>query len=554
MMTPGRPSPHVRLYAAILALAVLVRVHGITFGLPYPYEADEHVFVNIAARIVMDGDPNPRWFGHPGTTTIYALSGLYALLEQVGAVLGIWRGSDFQTFFQQNPTLIYLSGRLLMLALALSTIALAYFAFTRIFGRRTALLASLLLALSPLHVTYSRIIRTDVLSGLIILAVFWLCCDLLVRPRWRTYVLAGLLTGAGVATKYPTAIVGLVVLAAHFTNHRHRLSLIRPAVYGGSVLLGTFLASPFLFLDSSHALADILGESAPESTGTLLWETSQGWLADVLWYFGTPMVEAVSAIGIVLAGIGFLLVMKSRERNQMLVAGFAPVFIGLIALIGQRWARWVIPTLPFVCALTAYTIIRFVEEVSKRSGRRVAEIAGATLVLGLAGPLLVANIEEGRELRLPDTRTLAGEWVMTHVPARSNLLIEANTTFLPRDLYAPYVVTRTGTLVAAPEDTADAIRGPYRRNHVEQTLFRPFGHLGQLANITSITHNNIEYMVLGGAYDRYVARSGSDPACAVVAAKYDSLIAMGIKVAEFTRVPGKMRGPRVRVYRLSTPS
>ncbi len=536
----------------IAAAGLLLRAYGITFGLPYPYEVDEHVFVNIAGRIAIDGDLNPRWFGHPGTTTIYALSGIYVLLQHVDAVLGLTLGAEeFQTFFTRNTTLVYLSGRLLMLALSMATIVVAYKLFCRVFGRSTSLLATLLLALSPLHVSYSRIIRTDILSGLIILAVFWLALDLLEKPRWRTYVLAGLLTGVGIATKYPTAIAVLVVLAAHLAHGRHeRLSLVKPAVFGGSVMLGAFAASPFLFLDSRNAIADILGESAPEMAGTLLWERSGGWVQDVLWYVREPMAGALSSLGVVLAGIGLVLCFVSRKKDQMLVAGFVPVFIGLIVLAGLRWARWVIPTLPFLCALSAYAVVRGVEAARRRVGVRLPRFAAAILVLGLVWPLLRADLDEGRDLGLPDTRTLAAEWVMSHIPPGSNLVLEANTPFLPRDRYRLYLVNRGGALVFAPPDTADAISGPYRRNHIEQVLFRPYGHIGFLADRDAMARNGIEYMIVGGAYERYAAKGATDPQCATVAARYDSLMARGVQIAEFNRVPGRVRGPRIRVYQL----
>jgi hypothetical protein len=274
-------------------------------------------------------------------------------------------------------------------------------------------------------------------------------------------------------------------------------------------------------------------------------------MADFLWYLDQPMVEALSRVGSLLAVGGFVLCMKSRERDKMLVAAFVPVYIGLVAVVGLRWARWILPTLPFLCALASYVIVRGVETAGRRYGMRVAHFAGATLVLGVALPLLKADIDKGTDLRLPDTRTLAGEWVTAHIPARSKLLVEANTPYLPRDLYDLFLVTRAGALVPAPEDTADSIGGPYRRNHVEHLVYRPFGHLGLLADLTATGRHAIEYMIMGGAYDRYVVRGKTDPTCAAIVARYDSLMATGIQIAEFDRAAGKRRGPRVRVYRLA---
>jgi len=541
------------LFAFMVLAAVLLRAYGIAFGLPYPYETDEHVFVNIAGRIAIDGDPNPGWFGHPGTTTIYALSGLYMLLQKVGASFHLWPGAnDFETFFLNNTTVTYLSGRLLMLALGVVTIGLGYRVFDRIFGRPTALLATALLTLSPLHTSLSRIIRTDIMSGLIILAVFSLCLDLLEKPRWRTYIAAGLLTGVGIATKYPTAIAGLVVLIAHLASHRHRprSGLLKPVAFGGLAVLGAFLASPFLFLDSHTALADLRGESTPEST-MLLFDTGRGWLADALWYLDLPLVEALSRAGAVLAAIGFVLCLRSRDRKKVIAALFVPLYIGPIAAVGLRWSRWIVPTIPFLCGLAAYAVVRGAEATERRFGARTARFAAAILALGVLWPLLKTNLDEGADLSRTDTRTMAADWVAAHIPPQSKVLIEAKTPFLRRDRYDLFVVTRSGNLIPAPADTFDTIAGPYRRNnHLEHVYYRPFGHLGFIADIAATNRYAIEYMIVGSAYDRYAARAGADPQCAAIVAKYDSLMARGIELARFERAPGKTRGPRVRVFRM----
>ena len=41
---------------------------------PYFYDPDEPLFVIKAVELLTDGTLNPRWFGHPGTTTIYLTS------------------------------------------------------------------------------------------------------------------------------------------------------------------------------------------------------------------------------------------------------------------------------------------------------------------------------------------------------------------------------------------------------------------------------------------------------------------------------------------------
>lgn len=52
-------------------------VGGIRKNLPYTAEANEGTFVSLAMHIAASGNLNPGWFGHPGSTVIYPLAGMY---------------------------------------------------------------------------------------------------------------------------------------------------------------------------------------------------------------------------------------------------------------------------------------------------------------------------------------------------------------------------------------------------------------------------------------------------------------------------------------------
>ncbi len=225
---------------------------------------------------------------------------------QIGAAFGLVdRALGFETFFNQHPTVTYLGGRMLSLIFAAATVFLTYAIARRIFSRSTALAAAAFIAVSPLHVTYSRIIRTDILVGLLALVVFWFCLDILESRRSRSYFLAGLFTGIGVATKYPMVIVSVTVLAAHLLGPPGRLrQATKLLVYGGGVLLGAFVASPYMFLDYRYALADVLFEADPDPATTMLWPSEQGLVQDLIWYLRVPLVDALSGLGLALAGVG----------------------------------------------------------------------------------------------------------------------------------------------------------------------------------------------------------------------------------------------------------
>src|SRR5665213_606470 len=91
-----RFSPTVILLLLILLLALLLRLIGFTFGLPSLYDPDEPFFLITGFKLLRDHSLNPGWFGHPGTTTIYALALIELAIVTTGNLTG--RFPDIHAF------------------------------------------------------------------------------------------------------------------------------------------------------------------------------------------------------------------------------------------------------------------------------------------------------------------------------------------------------------------------------------------------------------------------------------------------------------------------
>ena len=529
--------PHL-LLAITLCGGLLLRLYGIGFGLPHVYDPDEPVSVDTAVSMLVTHDLNPHWFGWPGTTLVYMLSVLFAGIFLVGRWLGVFESTvHLRELYFQDPTMLYLSGRVLLAVVGVASICVAYVIARRLFNRPTALIGAMLLALSPLHVFHSKLNRPDILLTFLILATFWSCLEILERQAWSGYVLAGLFAGLGIATKYPAASVALVIVMAHLLSGPWRWTgLLKLLVCGVVSVLGAFVGSPFLFLDFRTALLDAVYENYPRH----LSGTGEGLIQNLMWYVQGPLVEAVSIGGLVLAGIGIVLAMASRQKDRWLLLVFSGVFLVFMASLNLRWERWMIPIVPFLCMLAAHACHWTAVKIGERWDDRIGRVAGCILVLVIAVPLLGADILQGREMSGSDTRTLAKEWMMRHVPAGSRVLLERYTPQFPRDLYT-FLQVRHGQVVEV--DVRD----------IPTALFRPPEVIGRLkdtdALVTGLVTGKIEYMALSDWYDRYSAEREKYADYAQIVATYDALMSMGTKVYEVKRVRGESRGPTIRVYR-----
>ncbi|HWN82879.1 MAG TPA: glycosyltransferase family 39 protein, partial [Candidatus Udaeobacter sp.] len=435
--SPRLLGPMTLLFLIVLTGA-LVRLHGVDFGLPHLYDPDEDWFVATAREMLVDREPNPRWFGHPGTTVIYFLAALYGAGHWIGRRFGAVP-EDLRAFFNHYQSEIYLGGRLLSVACAVATILLVYAVAARLFrSRPIGLLAAALIAVSPLHVMYSRVIRTDIQATLLVLAVFWFLIDVVERGRWRSVCLAGLATGIAIATKYPAALIGCTALVAMgFAPGSLRRRLALGAGYLGAAVAGLFIASPYLFLDFQTAFEDL----TIEAPSWVLSHAGAGFLADLGWYLGYPCALALSAGGILLAAGGAVLCLRERSPSRWLLLSFPPVFLPFLAALPLRVRHWILPLVPFLCMLAAYALYEGLRYVRRRAALEL-EVWPVFMVMAVTLPLAKADVLFNRQLELPDTRTLAADWILAHIPPGRTLVVEAWAPQLPADRYHFLLVDR----------------------------------------------------------------------------------------------------------------
>ena len=525
--------------AGVLVVAALVRVIGISFGLPFLYDPDEPVFVVRAGSILANQDLNPHFFGHPGTTTIYLLSALYALIYLVGSLCGAFSGvQDFKAAYYQDPTLFYLSGRILFVLFGIASVFLLYHAVKRAFGSGPGLLSALVLALCPMHAEISRMIRTDILMSFLLIVVLWYCLDIHEKHDARSHVLAGFFLGFAVVTKYPAAIGASMIIVAAFEGRRKTSAAFRLiAISAVACIFGMFLGSPFLFIDHRAVLSDFRGENLPSIFGA----TGEGFTANLIWYARGPLLHDFSATGLLLVVLGAAALIRSGKKTGILFIVFPFLFWGSIAALRIRWTRWIVPLEPFAAILAAYGFNRASTWMKSVFPVRWNK-APAILLFGLLIlPMVRLDILECRMASNKDTRTIVREWILKHVPRGSRLLVEETTCHLPKNDYVFFVVDRAGECV------------PVDMKTVPEAVYKPPPFFaGRLRNADQIRKQNIEYLVLGNWMERFQDESLRFPENAAIVEKYRRIMESGTKIYEVNRINHYNKGPRVRVIRMRT--
>jgi dolichyl-phosphate-mannose-protein mannosyltransferase len=407
--------------AAVLVVALGLRLWGIRQGLPYAYNADENAHFVPGAIGLFGHGMNPHYFVNPPAYT-YLLH----------AVFGVWFGgrAGVSNTYALHPTEVFVVARVTAAVVGTLAVWLVYLAGARFADRRVGLLAAALMAVAFLPVFYSHLALNDVPTLAPIALSLWGTAGVLRRGRLLDYVLSGVGLGLACATKYTGGIVLLPLLAAAGAqllsgagseSRRPRATALGGLVLAGVLALAAFVvANPFAVLDFA-AFRDGLNHQASAAEDELgkLGLTQRSGQLYYVWTFTWGLGWVPFAAG-VLGALGTLV----WDRRLALVLVPAPILYVLFMGTQERYfGRWLLPVFPIISILGAWAIVRAAELLSRRTPalRPALYTLGAVLLLGQG---VVYALHDGLVLSRPDTRNLARSWMAANVPPGTKIVVE----------------------------------------------------------------------------------------------------------------------------------
>jgi hypothetical protein len=394
---------------ALLVVALLLRLWGIDHGLPYAYNSDENAHFVPKAIGLFGHDWNPEYFVNPPGYT-YLLHLIFA----------VWYGGGegVSDRFAVDPTHVFELARIVAALLGVLATGLLYLAGARLFDRRVGFLAAAILAFAFLPNFYAHLALNDVPALVGVCLALVGAAGIVRNDRWIDYAVAGAGLGLGCATKYTAGIVLLPIIAAAL-SHGVR-ALPRLAVAGG-VALGAFLvANPYALLDFD-AFRDGLEHQSTASaeSGGKLGLTQESGILYYLWTFtwGLGWAPALAAVAGAVA-----LAFRDRVRFWMLTP--APiVFVIFMGTQERFFGRWLMPVFPIVCLLAAAAAFMAVDWLGERRPA-LRPVLGVAFGAILCFQGVLYSVHLGQTLSREDTRNIAREWVVEHVPETSKIVVE----------------------------------------------------------------------------------------------------------------------------------
>jgi hypothetical protein len=528
----------------IIVIALGLRLWGINFGLPSLNDPDEPLFVVSSLTLIIGKTLNPGWFGHPGTTTIYALTIIDLLIVATAMFSGKFATlGEFTTYIYSDPSILFVGGRLFMAVCGIVTILLTYRLAQRVLNARAGLIAAVILAFTPLHVSFSQIIRTDMMATMFMLLVLLSTLRIARHNRWQDYALTGVMIGFAVATKWPSAMIIVAPVAVGLIKIREnpdvlRANLRKIIMMGAVSVIALFVISPYLLIDYQKVIHNLLGEFQDHHVGA----TGGSFIENMASYMMGTLRETFGILGITVSAIGlFLCARMGRLQVAVLILPAVAFFI-FISLQTLIWDRWLVPLLPFAALFAAITIDRACGLIKQHFGDQGSWAGAALLLAVLIVPMAVSTHAQTTE-RLNDTRNQASDWARANMPSGSKILVE----HLAFDLLSPKYSFLFPAGDAGCVEVSTHLNGKIGYSSIGTWRGnRAVVDIGTLPpEALPKCHANFAIFI---NYDRYVAeRHLYDKE----ARMYESLIKTGKILRTFRPQKGKIGGPIVHIVQIS---
>jgi Dolichyl-phosphate-mannose-protein mannosyltransferase len=410
------PWPWWAALGAVLVGALALRVWGASHGLPYAFNADENAHFVPRAIGLYGHEWNPDYFVNPPA---------YTYLLHI--VFSAWFGGreGVSKLFATDPSEVWVVARVTAAVLGTVSLWLLYLAGSRLLDRRVGLLATALGAVAFLPVFYSHLALNDVPTLLPVCLALYGIAGVLRLGRTRDYVIAGVGLGLACATKYTGGIVLLPLVAAAAAQAAVPgavpLAVRGLLVAAGAALLSFVAANPYAVLDFPAFWDGITHQSSAaggETQGKLGLTHENGffyYLWSFTWGLGwVPLLAAIAAVP---------LLWRDERRLVWLLVPAPLVFLFFMGTQERFFGRWLIPVFPFMCILASYAVLDLADRAARlRPVLRPTLIAAGAVLLCAQG--FVYSLHIGQVLSNADTRNMARDWLIEHVPPRTKIVVE----------------------------------------------------------------------------------------------------------------------------------
>ena len=431
----NKSKKHLTILLVILVLSAYVHLWN-PIGFP-DFFFDEGVYMRRAMNVLETGNPQEGYlYDHPYFGQLI--------------LAGFLKITGFPQNVEQSLELSYLIPRLLMGAFAVLDTFLVYKITEKKFGKRTAILASVLFGLMPITWMLRRILLDTILLPFLLSSILLALHSKDSKNRNILILGSAALLGLSIFTKITVVTMIPVVGYIIFSNSKNPRDLIK------------WLPPVFLIPLVWPAISLYLGQL-------------NFWFKDVFWQAGrnTGGFFSVTAylfdIDVVTMMLGFAGVAYAvYARNLFLIFWFVPFLIFVNSVGFFQYFHYIL-ILPVLCTSAAFMIQNNLEKIKnlKLQNYCFSVIAIGIVIFGLTVTSILINTDVTSEqfevikfshanFDDSDTTLLASpvySWIFSDIYDKENILLDYSSI-----LFEPIRTEKT-MLIADPHFMADLDRG-----------------------------------------------------------------------------------------------
>jgi len=423
----------------ILVCSLIIRLVGLSYGLPNLYVVDE-------AQVVLDGARfHPSLFFKPLTYSVYGPLMSYLInffLLVYGLILlivgKISNGTDLYLLFETNKTPFFLIARSISLILQLITIYLIYRLVVKFYKSKVVgLFASLFLTFLPSYLSFGRIAEPESLMALLCTLAIWFSYKVINRGKTIDYISLGFLVGLAISTKYNAYLFVFLIMLSHFLFSLKQNKWIKVLFFSKNFYLslclvgvGIFIGHPHLWFKTGE-IGKALIEN-PDKIITIIYPSYSyatsalrtGWMGketqeSFFWLFKAIVINEGSFGLLVYAGVVYAL-LKHKAIDIILVTLFLLYFFVLSTYtkIGND-IHYLFPIFPVFAVLVG----RFLGEVFSVIKLKYRWVYLLLLFIFFFLPTIKNDLLKACELTELDTRSVARDWVESNIEQGAKLAV-----------------------------------------------------------------------------------------------------------------------------------
>jgi len=407
----------------VVVLSLIVRLPGLGADLGHtPLDIDESRLASSVKHFFDTGQLEHLTVEHyPG-----AVFWLFAFASFLHYLRDLTSGVELAPSQLSIGTFV-LAARMANVFVAAATVAITGLIGRRVWGAGAGLLAAVLVAIVPLSVETTTLVRNDPGMALAVAAASYAALVFHENKRRAWLVSAAVLAGVATAIKYSSvfAIVPVLIAAGSDGTARERLERSAIAILGCCAAIG--ITNHFVWWDFPNFLRQLAAQVVlTASTHWAATANPSAFYVMILDRFGPGWPILLLAAAFAVYGL------SSRKVPLWIFVSFPLLYLWFMTKRPAQFPRWVYPLLPFAAVAGASALsaaVTFVRAKVAGRSRRVsiaAHVAIPLLVFAiLAEPVWNGAVSFSRRVTRP-THTLVEAWLETNVPPGSVVVLDVH--------------------------------------------------------------------------------------------------------------------------------